>query len=283
MKSTKFQIAAYACTLIACATTTLASASVLGSAGEFAILGAATVTNTGASTVNGDIGVYPGTAITGLGSIVHSGQVHAADAVAESAHADAALAYDSLRALGSTLNLSGQNLGDRTLTPGVYRFDTTAELAGVLNLDALGDPNAMFVFQIGSALTTASASVINVLNAGRNTGIFFQVGSSASLGSSSVFAGNILADQSVTFGASAMLLCGRALALNAAVTMDSNTVANDCSSVAGATDYGSFGYSGGTGSGEVPEPATFAMMGLGMVGLLAARRRNPCATRHVPG
>lgn len=274
MKSIQFQIAAYACTLIACATTTSASASVLGSAGEFAVLGASTVTNTGATTVSGDIGVYPGTAITGLGSIAHNGQVHAADAVAQAAQADAALAFDSLRSMAFTLNLSGQNLGNRTLNPGVYRFDSSAELAGVLNLDALGDPNAMFVFQIGSAFTTASSSMINVLNAGGNTGIFFQVGTSATLGSNSTFAGNILADQSVTFGTSAMLLCGRALAVNAAVTMDSNTVANDCSGVAGRSDYGSFGYSGGGDSGEVPEPATFGMMGLGMVGLIAARRRN---------
>ncbi|HEX9172456.1 MAG TPA: DUF3494 domain-containing protein [Telluria sp.] len=274
MKSIQFQIAAYACTLIACAGTTSASASVLGSAGEFAVLGASTVTNTGTTTVTGDIGVYPGTAITGLGSIVHNGQVHAADGVAQSAQTDASLAFESLRSMASTLNLSGQNLGGRTLNPGVYRFDSSAELAGVLNLDALGDPNAMFVFQIGSAFTTASSSIINVLNAGGNTGIFFQVGTSATLGSSSVFAGNILADQSVTFGTSAMLLCGRALALNAAVTMDSNTVANDCTNVAGQTDYGSFGYSGGRDRVEVPEPATFGMMGLGVLGMLAVRRRN---------
>ena len=274
MKSVKFHIAAYACTLIACATATQASASVLGSAGEFAVLGASTVANSGVTTVNGDIGVYPGTAITGLGSIVHSGQVHATDAVAQSAQADAARAFDALRAQSFTLNLSGQNLGNRTLTPGVYRFDSSAELAGVLNLDALGDSNAMFVFQIGSAFTTASASIINVLNADSSTGIFFQVGSSATLGSGSVFAGNILADQSVTFGASAMLLCGRALALNAAVTMDSNTIFNDCSGVAGRTDYGSFGYSGIAAIQEVPEPATFGMMGLGLVGLVVSRRRS---------
>lgn len=112
------------------------------------------------------------------------------------------------------------------------------------------------------------------MNAGGNTGIFFQVGTSATLGTDSVFAGNILADQSVTFGTSAMLLCGRALALNAAVTMDSNTVANDCSGVAGRSDYGSFGYSGGAERGEVPEPATVGMMGLGLIGLCAARKRG---------
>lgn len=274
MKSVPLRIAACACTLIACAVTTQASASVLGSAGEFALLGASTVTNTGASRVGGDIGVYPGTAITGLDSVVHTGQVHASDAVAQAAQADAVRAFDALRAQSFTFNLSGQNLGNRTLTPGVYHFDAAAELAGVLNLDAQGDPNAMFVFQVGSAFTTASASVINVLNAGSGTGIFFQVGSSATLGSGSIFAGNILADQSVTFGTSAMLLCGRALALNAAVTMDSNTVFNDCSGVAGRTDYGSFGYSGAADVAEVPEPATFGMMGLGLVGLLASRRRT---------
>lgn len=273
MKPIKFQIAALACTLIASATSTLASASVLSSAAEFAVLGASTVTNTGATTVTGDIGVYPGTAITGLGTIVHSGEVHATDAVAQAAQADAVVAFNTLREQSFTSNLSGQNLGNRTLTPGVYRFDTSADLAGVLNLDALGDPNAMFVFQIGSTLTTASASVVNVLNAGRNTGIFFQIGSSATLGSDSVFAGNILADQSVTLDTSAML-CGRVLALNAAVTMDSNSVFNDCSGVPGRTDYGSFGYSGGADTHDVPEPATFGLMGLGLAGLLASRRRS---------
>lgn len=277
MKSIKFHIAASACTLIAGATSTLACAGILGSAAEFAVLGAATVTNTGATTVSGDIGVYPGTAIAGLGSIVHSGQVHATDAVAQAAQADALGAFNSLRDQSLTFNLSGQNLGNRTLTPGVYRFDTSADLAGVLNLDALGDPNAMFVFQVGSTLTTASASVVNVLNAGGNTGIFFQVGSSATLGSGSVFAGNILADQSVTLNTSAML-CGRALALNATVTMDSNTVFNDCSGVPGRTDYGSFGYSGGAETHDLPEPATFGMMGLGLAGLLASRRRQRTAS-----
>jgi hypothetical protein len=273
MKSVKHQLAACTCALIVGATTTLASAGVLRTAEQFAILGAATVTNTGTTTIGGDIGVYPGTSITGQASIVHSGEVHATDAVAQSAQADLVRAYNILRSQSFTSNLSGQNLGNRTLTPGVYRYDSSADLTGILNLDALGDSNAMFIFQIGSALTTASASIINVLNADSTSGIFFQVGSSATLGSGSVFAGNILADQSVSFNTSASLLCGRAFGLHAAVTMDSNTIYNDCSVLAGQTDYGSIGYSGGDLQ-QVPEPATFAMMGLGLVGLLASRKRK---------
>jgi hypothetical protein len=274
MKSVKYQLAAYTCALIVGATTTLASAGVLRTAGQFAVLGAATVTNTGATTIGGDIGVYPGSSITGLGTVVHSGQVHGTDAVAQSAQADAVRAFNILRAQSFTSNLSGQNLGNRTLTPGVYRYDAFADLTGVLNLDALGDPNAMFIFQIGSKLTTASGSIINVLNARSDSGIFFQVGSSAVLGSGSVFAGNILADQSVTLDTSAKLLCGRAVALHAGVTMDSNTIFNDCSGVGGQTDFGSIGYSGVADMQDVPEPGTFAMMGLGLVGLLASRKRK---------
>ena len=100
--------------------------------------------------------------------------------------------------------IRGQNLGTvGTLTPRIYKFSSSAQLTGTLTLDALGDPNALFVFQIGSTLTTASGATINVINGGANSGVFWDVGRSATLGTSTTFAGNILALQSITISTSA--------------------------------------------------------------------------------
>jgi len=196
----------------------------LGQAGTFAVLGGSAVSNTGPTLVVGDLGISPGSSITGFppGNI-SGGVIHANDAVALGAQNDVAVAYTNLAGQPSGVNLTGQDLGGLTLTSGVYTFNSSAQLTGTLTLDAQGDPAAVFVFQIGSTLTTASASQVVVINGGTNCNVFWQVGSSATLGTATTFVGNILALTSITLTTGATT-SGRLLARNGAVTLDSSNV-----------------------------------------------------------
>jgi len=203
--------------------------SVLGTAQTFGVLGGAAVTNTGPSTINGDVGVYPGSSITGFppGIVGPPGTIHTTDAVAQQAQSDNTTAYNALRGAPVTSNLTGQDLGGQVLIPGVYAFDSSAMLTGNLQLDAQNDPSATWIFNIGSTLTTGSGASVTFVNGNVNTNggnVFWVVGSSATIGSTTSFTGNILALATISFGNAATITCGRALAQVEAVTLINNVI-----------------------------------------------------------
>ena len=217
----------------------------LGTAGNFAVLAGSTVTNTGPSVVGGgNVGVSPGSAITGFppGILQPPYTIHAADAVALQAQNDLTTAYNAAAGLPPTQDLTGMDLGGLTLVSGVYAFSSSAQLTGTLTLDAQGDPNAQFVFQIGSSLTTASGSSVVTINRAGTPGctVFWQVGSSATLGTTTAFEGHVLALQSITLNTGASILSGSALARNGAVTLDTNRI-SDCSGSTVAVKTASWG------------------------------------------
>src|SRR5450759_4747631 len=154
----------------------------LGTAQSFAVLGGSTVTNTGNTVLTGDLGVSPGSAITGFPPGTRTGTTHAADAVALQAQNDVTTQYNTLASAACTADLTGQDLGGKTLTSGVYCFSSSAQLNGPLTLNAQGNVNAPFIFKVGSAFTTASGSSFAFINCGNACGVGWQIGSSATLG-----------------------------------------------------------------------------------------------------
>ncbi|HSI20437.1 MAG TPA: ice-binding family protein [Verrucomicrobiae bacterium] len=221
----------------------------LGTAASFAVLAGSGITNTGPTTITGDIGTLPTPTITGLGSITLNGTNHAGDDTTFGAKADLTSAYaDALLRTPTTIYGPIFDLGGLTLGAGVYNDPTSFGLTGTLTLDAMGDPNAVWIFQAGSTLITAANSAVVLTGGAQASNIFWQVGSSATLGTGTDFAGTILALQSITLTTGATIE-GRALALNAAVTMDTNTITVV----------------------PVPEPSGALLLGLGLALLLAKR------------
>ncbi|MCX6034053.1 MAG: ice-binding family protein [Chloroflexi bacterium] len=222
------------------------AAPILGSAADYAVLGGTTVTNSGTSVINGDLGVWSGSSITGFPPGIVNGTIHTNDMDAHLAQNDVTAAYISLAGMGVTQDLTGQNLGGKTLTPGVYHFSSSAQLTGQLTLNVQNNPNALFVFQIESTLTTDSNSSVIMINAPENfCNKYWQVGSSATLGTNTAFIGNILALTSITLNGGT--LDGRALARNGAVEITAmETITPPC----------------------IPEPATITLLCTGALALL---------------
>jgi hypothetical protein len=228
-------------TIVACAcigTKTNAQTISLGLAEDFAVLGATTVTNTGPTVLNGDLGLFPGTSVTGFPPGIVNGTMFINDTMAMEAQAAALVAYNQLVALPPTMTLTG-SLGGLTLLPGVYQITSAAQLTGTLTLNGNGMVDPLFVFQIGSSLTTASASSVVEINGANASNLYWQVGSSATLGTNSQFNGTLIANTSDTLTTGATVTNGHIFALNGAVTLDSNII-------------------------SVPEPATVALLFLGL-------------------
>lgn len=198
----------------------------LRSAANFAALAGTTITNVpgDGTAITGDLGVSPGTAVTGFPPGIVVGTIHAGDSVAAQAQADLTTAYnDAAGRSTAPVTVSG-NLGGMTLHPGLYKSTSSLAISsGDLTLDAQGDPNAVFIFQMGSTLTTTSGRKVILSGGARSSNIFWQVGSSATFGTTSVFKGTILANISITFNTGATLH-GAALARSGAVSLGANTI-----------------------------------------------------------
>jgi type VI secretion system secreted protein VgrG len=225
----------------------------LGQAESFAVLGGSTITNVGFTVVTGDLGLSPGTVVSGFGPGVVTGATHINDQAAADAQTDASLTYAQLAGLAFMQDLSTTDLGERTLTAGVYHYSSSAVMNGTLVLDGGNQSDALFVFQIGTTLTTTNAS-FDFINGASADNVWFQVGSSATLNAGTLFSGTLLASESITLG-TGVAVEGRILALNGAVTLAGNEITNFSS---------------------IPEPATNALIaaGIALFGVIGIRARR---------
>lgn len=210
----------------------------LGTATSFAVLAGSTVTNTGPSVISGDLGVSPGDAVTGFPpGLVLNGSQHVTDALALQAQSDLTTGYDDAAGRDPATDVTGQDLGGMTFLPGVYADSSAMSLTGTVTLDAQGDPAAVFIFQAGSTLITASNSTVALVNGASPCNVFWQVGSSATLGTGTTFVGTVMALTSATLQTGARVE-GRVLARNGAVTLDTNVITAPGCSTPGATPTG---------------------------------------------
>jgi Ice-binding-like len=238
----------------------------LGTALNFTVLAGSAITNTGPTVITGNLGLDPGTAssVTGFPPGSVTGVRHTADAVALQAKNDLVTAYTDAATAPTTSDLTGKNLGGKNLTPGVYTFSSSAQLTGSLTLSG----NGVFIFRIGSTLTTASNSVVLLRNGAQACAVYWQVGSSATIGSATQFQGNLMALTSITMVTGANILKGRALARNGALTLDSNRITPP----AGACTVGSVTVPG-TGAASMLLGLGFGLLVIGGLILAVGRRR----------
>jgi hypothetical protein len=252
----------------------------LGTAGNFAVLAGSTVTNTGPSVISGSVGLAPGSAVVGFPpGIVIAGTTQVANGVALQAKNDLVTAYNDAAGRSSTATVSG-DLAGRTLTPGVYTSASSLGLSGQLTLDAQGNPSAVFVFQAGSSLIVGSGSEINLIGGAQACNVYWKVGSSATIGTSSAFVGNVLALTSITMTTGATLQ-GSVLARNGAVTLDTNTITRAACTAASSTTPAGTGTGSTTGAGTTGGGSTKgATGGTGTTG--ATKPKHPTAKKPKP-
>lgn len=251
----------------------------LGDAAPFAVLaGTPAITNTGPTTITGDVGISPGAAVTGFPPGTVNGSIHQANAVALKAKSDLVIAYDDAAGRTPTSVVAGGTLGGQTLVAGVYNAGgVTLDLTGTLTLDGQNDPNSVWIFQATSDLVTASSSSVAFINQGNLCNVFWQVTSSATLGSDSTFAGTILALTSITMD-SGVTMDGRALARNGTVTLINDTInSSTCSTPASGPTSGpttpptdSLAMTDGPGSG----PTAVVLVGFFLLALAVACHRS---------
>ena len=208
--------------LLSVAPTSQASTFVsLGTADNFAVLAGSGITNTGPTAVVGDIGTFPTITYTGKTSVTQTGTDHAGDAITQAAKTDLVTAYNGV--VAQSLTSSTGAIAASTLVPGVYNSGTSLGLSGNIILDAGGNANAVFVFQAGSTVVTASGTNITLINGGQPCNVFYSAGSSATLGTGTHLVGNIIAMQSITDNGGSVVN-GRLLARNGAVTLNNTSV-----------------------------------------------------------
>jgi Ice-binding-like len=242
----------------------------LGTATSFAVLGGSTVTNTGPTTISGDVGLAPGNAVVGFPpGLVTGGSIHAADAVALQAQNDLTTAFNDAAGRGPVIDETGVDLGGQTLLPGVYNASTSMALTGTVTLDGLGDPAAVFIFQAGSTLISASNATVSLVGAAQPCNVFWQVGSSATIGTNTTFVGSVLALTSITMQTGASIQ-GRLLARNGQVALDTNVINRpSCAAVpppATATPTPTASVTPSTGATSTPHPHTSGTGGSGSGG-----------------